>query len=76
MKKENTVNEPTKPMAYDALLCALKTSLGYEVKIINNRLMMYEQDLPEEMTQQEYNEWYYNSSLVDGVRMGGVFIAS
>lgn len=34
MKKENTVNEPTKAMPYDALLCGVtykKTKGGYDI---------------------------------------------
>ena len=58
------------------LLCALKTVLGFEIKQIGNRLMMYEQDLPIKITNEQYNKWYDTSEVVDGVRMGEVFIAS
>lgn len=44
-------------------------------KVVGNRILMYEQDLPE-MTDEEYNIWFESSEIVDGVRMGKIFIAS
>lgn len=32
--------------------------------------LMYEDDLPENMSDSEYDEWFAKSSVVDGVRMG------
>lgn len=35
--------------------------------------LVYEDELPE-MTEQEYAEWFKESKIVDGVRMGPPFI--
>lgn len=32
--------------------------------------LIYEEDLPDIMTKEQYSEWYDKSCLVDGVRMG------
>jgi len=37
---------------------------------------MYEDQLPESMTDAEYNAWFAQSTLVDGVRMGPIFPAA
>lgn len=34
---------------------------------------MYEDELPESITDEEYDSWYENSCVVDGVRMGPKF---
>ncbi len=39
----------------------------------SNIELMYEDELPENMTDAEYSEWYDKSSIVDGVRMGPIF---
>lgn len=36
--------------------------------------LIYEDELPEDMTQEEYDEWYKTSSIVYGVRMGQPFV--
>ena len=48
-------------------------------KIVNNhkyknKLMMYEDDLPKDLSDELYSKWYDRSDIVDGVRMGEVFI--
>jgi len=42
--------------------------------IFDGRELMFEQDLPEDMTDEQYSKWFDNSLLVWGVRMGDVFI--
>lgn len=37
MKKENTVNEPTKAMPYDALLCGVITSLEKQFNLVKEK---------------------------------------
>lgn len=40
--------------------------------LVDDRILMYEQDLPE-MTDEQYSEWFKTSVLVDGVRMGSLY---
>jgi len=40
---------------------------------IDNEELMYEDDLPDKMTDGQYNEWYKTSKIVYGVRMGKIF---
>lgn len=35
--------------------------------------LIYEQDIPTDITQEQYNEWYKTSHIIDGVRMGQPF---
>lgn len=49
---------------------------GREVKRNKPEIMdnlIYEQDLPLDMTEQEYSEWFKKSQIIDGVRMGPKF---
>lgn len=32
--------------------------------------LQYEDDLPDDISQSEYDEWYKHSLIIDGVRMG------
>lgn len=32
--------------------------------------VMHEDDLPEDMTEEEYDQWYADSQVIDGIRMG------
>ncbi len=34
----------------------------------------YEDDLPDDMTDKEYDDWYAESAVIDGVRMGKPFV--
>jgi hypothetical protein len=34
------------------------------------RELMYEDELPADMTDEEYERWFADSAVVDGVRMG------
>lgn len=43
-------------------------------KVIGNELLMYEDDLPKNITGEEYSKWFETSKVVRGVRMGNVFI--
>jgi hypothetical protein len=37
---------------------------------MESKLTVYEDELPEDFTDEEYNQWYAKSKVVDGVRMG------
>jgi hypothetical protein len=47
-------------------------ALLLEEDAISDRRVMYEDELPADMTAQEYSAWFAKS-FVDGVRMGPVF---
>jgi len=43
----------------------------FQVKMNRDKyVLIYEQDLPDDITDEEYSEWYSKSIIVDSVRMG------
>lgn len=48
--------------------------MNLEIISVNNKTpLMYEDDLPIDITDDEYDKWYEKSRIVDGVRMGPLF---
>lgn len=53
--------------------CARKFAPVVAPDVMRSLPLMYEDQLPEDMTDAEYDEWFLTSSIVDGVRMGKKF---
>ena len=51
-------------------------NIGKEILTItvDGKELMFEQDLPEDMTEEQYSKWFETSIVIWGVRLGDIFI--
>lgn len=74
---ENIKQEYAKSLVFaEGSVCAtdeIKIQYNKRMFDIGSDILINEDDLPE-MTNEEYKEWFKESSIVDGVRMGRPFV--